>query len=152
MLRSRKAIALGTLLVGMFVGAAGANLAARVTETLYLDTGLFSVPHGTRGNFHLSLDAARSDLPATVLLQLINADGSVATSKQVTLAAGKTTTLAFAGPAMVRAHARILDPQFGLVDRRSFLATVELFDEFKSEQKFVCSVGEGGSGGRLPDP
>jgi hypothetical protein len=152
MLRSRSAIALGMLLVGIFAGAVGAQVAQAVLQARYLNTALFSVAEGTRLNFHVSLDDARNASPATVLLQLFNRDGAVVASKQVTLAAGKSTTLTFAGPAMVRAHARMLDP-VGLVDRRTFVGTVELIDGLTAEQKFVCTMMNDGSGpSRLPDP
>jgi hypothetical protein len=154
MLRSRRAIALGMLLVGMFAGAVGAQVAQAALQARYLNTALFSVAEGTRLNFHVSLDDARGAPPATVLLQLFNRDGAVVASKQVTLAAGKSTTLTYDGPAaFVRAHARGLDSVLGLVDRRTLVGTVELIDRLTAEQKFVCTMANDGSGpNRLPDP
>jgi hypothetical protein len=151
MSKNTKAIALGMLLVGIFAGAAAAQFTERALRSRFLNTGLFSVALGERANFHVSLDDRSTAQPATVVLQLLDQSGAVVARDQVALAPGQSTTLQVVGPGLYRAHAQVLDPVSSLTARRAVVGTVELIDDLKAVQKFVCSVNEGIGSGRLPD-
>lgn len=117
------------LLAGVVVVVAAATQSARVAgqsaTSFHLNTPLFTVRAGETASFNVSLDDVSGSAPVTVYFEFINRQGTVVQSQTVTLAAGKTVTLALTTPGQFRTHAEIID--IGLrSDRRSVVGDVEI--------------------------
>src|ERR671913_381461 len=103
--RRSTTIAIGGLLIGVFVGVAGAQVVQK-SPSHYLNSGLFTVASGEGARFSVALDDVQGALPAQVTLQLHNEDGAVMTGKTITLQAGQSAILETHQPGTYRAHAR----------------------------------------------
>ena len=146
-----KLVAAGALLVGVFAGAAGAQL-VRNQQSHFIGTSLFRVERGETVNFHVTLEDNRGASPAPVVLRLLNARGTVVAAENVTLQPGQSATLETSEEGTFRAQAQIFEPQTASA-RRRVLGGVELFDmnSLTTKPRFVCSFGDNAGGGRLPD-
>jgi hypothetical protein len=135
-------VAIGLLLVGALAGIAGAQAYQNLARARYINTGLFSVAPDEGVSFHVTLDDNRAAPPTKVALRLIDQTGAVVVQEEAILRPGQSTTLQSTEPGVYRAQARILDPLRRLSDRRSVLATVELFDAslgLTAVRRFVCA-------------
>ena len=150
MTKNRWKLAIGCLLVGVFGGAAGAQVVQRALSTSYLNTGLFALAPGDTAYFHVSLDDVRSGQPARVKLQFFDEAGEVVSSDETVLAGGQSTTLRMLGPGLFRAHAEMIESSLQLTGRRSVVGTVEVFDLTAEKKPSSCTihhipgVGDGG--------
>ena len=123
-----KLMAAGLLLVGVFAGVGGAQIAPTEERAHFLNTGLFTVAPGEGVNFRVSLDDRRAGAPMTVLLQLFDPDGAVVARDEVSLRPGQSTTLQVVQPGLYRAHAQGFDiPSTAFCKRRTLVAMVEIF-------------------------
>ena len=146
-MRSMKLAGLGLLLVGVCAGLAAAQV-AQMMQARYLNTGLFTVRGGQTASFHVVLDDRRTGEPAEVALQFLDADGAIVGSSKVTLQAGQSTTLRIDRPGVYRAHAQVIEPSGIFSARRAVAGTVEIFDQFTTETRFVCSIDDSSPGVR----
>jgi hypothetical protein len=142
-------IAVGCLLTGALAGVAGAQVADLVSRPHFLNSGLFTVGPREGADFRVALDDHPAARPTRVGLQFFDHAGAVVASDEVILQPGQSTSLQLREPGVYRAHARILEPNLRLSDRRTVVGTVELFDiDTLLGTKFVCSIG---GLGRIPD-
>jgi hypothetical protein len=133
------------LLIGVAVGAVGAQTIPALFVTQYVTTGLFTVREGESVAFNVSLDEARSSqVSSTVNLRLYNAAGTIVTSRQVRLAPGQSAILPYRTPGRYRAHAEVLEPGEVFSSRRIVVGTVEIgrVDDLTAPIRFACSGGE----------
>jgi hypothetical protein len=121
------AMAAGLLLVGVFAGVGGAQIATTQERAHFLNTGLFTVAPGEGVNFRVSLDDRRAGAPMTVLLQLFDPDGAVVARDEVSLRPGQSTTLQVHVPGSYRAHAQGISLPSFQCERRTLVAVVEIF-------------------------
>ena len=143
-------IAAGCLLAGAGAAATAAQIVARPVAVRHVNCGMHTVLGGERTFFYLSLDDAATQPSARVRLQFVDKDGTVVASDEVTLAAGRTTSLQLAGPAVVRAHADVFESTTDVTSRRTAVGSVEVLDKLTTKDpRPVCSADDvGSSGGR----
>jgi len=127
MKRGALALTAGLLMVGVFAGVGGAQIAPTQQRAHYLNTGLFTVGPGEVVNFRVSLDDRRAGAPMTVLLQLFDPDGAVVARDEVSLRPGQSTTLEVPVPGSYRAHAQAIDLTSSQCERRTLVGSVEIF-------------------------
>jgi hypothetical protein len=154
---------LALLLVGVISGAVGAQVLPSLQPDSFLNSGLFTVAENEVVRFSVSLDDRRAGPPATVLMRLLDAQGTVVARRDVTLQAGASATLLYRKSGEFRAHADIVEPDSAIGARRIILGTVEISStgstgdptalnlDFGTDPRFVCSMNDGAGNGRLPD-
>src|SRR5215216_1171902 len=136
----------GCLVAGMSAGVA-AQLTTRPVR--YFNCGISTLVAGQRGFFYLGIDDVPKQPSVRARLQFIDRSGTVVASKDVTLAAGQSTSLEIAGPAQVRAHGELVGSTTEFTARRTDVGSVEVIDELTGEIRPVCSAdGQGSPGGR----
>lgn len=124
----KKAAALGVLLSGIVVGAAGAQVATfyRVGSTT---SGLFTISHGQVMNFHVALDDDDSGPVGKVQMRLFDDTGTVRAKKLVSLEPGQSATLSWPNPGKYRAQYDVLESSTSLISpRRQVAGSVELYE------------------------
>ncbi len=132
-----KRSALGLLLLGIVVGAAGAQVVETFQRIGSQSTGLFTLSAGEELKFNVSLDG-RGTTTTRVQMRLIDPNGTVRASQLVSLLPGRSATLPYDVPGRYRAHAEIFDSSLNLTDR-SIATTVEMFDvNDLLLKRFVC--------------
>ena len=137
----RKLTGMGLLVAGILIGATGAKALDALTPS-YLDTGIFTVQPGEAGRFYASLHDITGSASATVLLQILDHAGALIVQKKVTLAAGKSTSIAVNVPGKYRAHARILDAPRVFGAERRVLGTMEVGNDLGLTIRPVCTMHE----------
>ena len=146
---------IGLLVLGIAIGAGGAQAVELLAPPQFLNSGLFTLGKGETALFNVSLDDQRSGPPATVLMQLIDPAGATVARQLVTLAPGQSSTLKFDVPGVYRAHAEITSPGTTFSNRRRLTTTIEilgdLFGGSCAPRMFVCSADDPAGNGRLPD-
>lgn len=124
--------ALVLLLVGMVVGAAGAQIAQNLYRSRYITTGLFTLESKGQARFHVSLDDRGNATDAQVIMRIYNQSGQVVKRQVVTLAPGQSSTLTFDNTldaeATFRGQAEVFESALTLSDRRIVLASMETYD------------------------
>jgi hypothetical protein len=142
--------ALGLLVVGVIVGAAGAEVVNGLQRTLHVTSGLFTVEQGESIDFHVALDGRSAGPVRTVLLRLVDELGTSKSSKVVTLGPGQAATLTHAAAGRFRALAEVYESAVDVGDRRFVATTVEVSEPnaAKPHRRLVCSAGEGLETGR----
>jgi hypothetical protein len=146
--RRSTSVAVGCLLIGVFMGVAGAQVVQK-GPSHYLNSGLFTVAAGEGARFSVALDDFQGALPAQVTLQLHDEDGAVMTGKTVTLQAGQSAILETRQAGIYRAHARVVEPSQPPSGRRVAVGSVEVhdIDDLLLRRRYVCVGGLG----RIPD-
>jgi hypothetical protein len=153
-------IGLSLLLVGVITGAAGAHAVQILSTepTSILGSSLFTLETGEAVNFNVTFQAGRDAPAARVLLQLLDANGAAVARRDVTLEPGRSATLRYGLPGVLRAQAQIIEPT--PTDQSLVLSTIEIFGindpksldlDLKSRRRFVCSSDDGAGPGRNPD-
>ena len=132
---------LGLLVTGVLIGATGA-MAVETRTPSFLDAGAFTVLPGEDARFFVSLHDRAKAVPASVLLQILDEAGAVVVERNISLAAGKTTSIAVHAPGKYRAHARILDAPRVFLSERRILGTVEVGNELTLTIRPVCTMHE----------
>jgi hypothetical protein len=144
------------LVVGITVGAAGAQAVQLLTLPHFLNTGLFTLGKGETALFNVTLDDNRGGPPANVLMELIDPRGVTVVRQTATLGPGQSATLKYDVPGIYRAHAQIVSGPGELSDRRALITSLEILGDplggLSIPRVYVCSSSDDGGGpGRLPD-
>ena len=92
----------------------------------YCAGGLFTLPGGT-AKFHVALDDDSSQPSVFVLMRFINHNGTVVRARTVTIDPGGSATLEYSGSGVYRMQAETFEPSISLSNRRSVVASWELF-------------------------
>lgn len=144
--RATKTIVVGCLLVGALAGAAAAQVAEAIFRVQYLNTSLFTVAANQTAAFHVTLQDRPGGLPARVAMRLFDAAGKVVAGQDVTLRAGESKTMRFAGPVVVRAWAQIVDSSpLDLTLLRQVAGSVEIEDDFTGVIRPTCGFNPWGN-------
>ena len=143
------------LVLGIAVGAGGAQAVQLLAPQQFLNSGLFTLGKGETALFNVTLDDQRSGPPATVLMQLIDPAGATVVRQIVTLGPGQSSTLRYDVPGVYRAHAEITSPNTTFSSRRRLITTLEIQGDplggLAFPRMYVCSSDDGAGNGRLPD-
>jgi hypothetical protein len=155
---------LALLLVGGIAGAAVAHAVQIVTiePTSIVGSSLFTLDPGEAVHFNVTLQARRDAPAARVRLHLLDANGAIVARRDVTLEPGRSATLRYGLPGVLRAQAEIVEPTPAAGDQTVVLSTIEIFAagdpkalDFDltsgSGRRFVCSSDDGAGTGRIPD-
>jgi hypothetical protein len=135
---SIKRSTLGLLLAGVVVGAAGAQVVETFQRAGSDSTGLFTLSYGEGVKFSVSLDGRSPGPTGRVQMRLLDPNGTVKASQLVSLAPGRSATLAYDVPGRYRAQAEVYDSSLNLTDR-TVATTVEVFDvNDLLIKRFVC--------------
>jgi hypothetical protein len=121
--------ALALMLASTLAGAASAqtqNPPQNYSRAGYCAGGLFTLPGGS-AKFHVALDDDSSQPSVFVLMRFINQSGTVVTVRTATIAPGGSATLEYSGSGLYRMQAETFEPLISLSDRRSVVASLELF-------------------------
>ncbi len=159
------------LLIGVAVGVGAAQVVVLPgPPTSFVNSGLFTLNSDEGVNFHVSLHEGRGGPPATALMRLIDASGTVVARRDVQLGPGQSATLQWLKPGQYRVHAGIVEGSNATGPRR-ILGTAEIIslrgtsvtglhpaslrstrraEEFEV-LRFVSTMHDGGGNGRLPD-
>jgi hypothetical protein len=137
-----KGSAVGLLLAGVLIGAAGAQVIGAIQLSRVIITGTFTVFDGETANFHVARDSRSPTASATVLLRLFDEQGSVAARRVVTLAPGQSATLTHRVAGRYHGEAEVFESAPG--ERGIVESTVEVgtADDLTIRPRFVCSAGE----------
>jgi hypothetical protein len=126
------------LATGVLIGATGASAVEALTASS-LDTGVFSVRSGEEGRFFVALHGQAGTAPATVALQILNERGGVVVQKSISLAAGRSTSVAVDVPGRYRGHASITGgPVFGSESR--VVGSAEVGNDLTLVTRPVCPI------------
>jgi hypothetical protein len=134
--------ALALLLTSTLGGAAAAQLAPPGTQrTGYCPGGPVTVGSG-QVVFHFALDDVPGAPAGLVLMRIIDRQGTAVASRSVWIQAGQSMTLVHTGRGLFRAQAETfesLSTLSTLSDRRTFIGTVELFDDIRAVLPVLCA-------------
>ena len=132
------------LLVGMAVGAVGAQVRDALFRTHIIATSLFRVQDGETAEFNVTLQDHLDGPNSTVGLKLLDATGAVVAQRAVSLAPGQSATLRHRAAGRYRAQAEVFDPSGVLTDERLVVSTVEISRAVGdlTLNRFVCGPGE----------
>ena len=144
----RRWITVGTLLVGVFGGAAGAAVVENAWSLRSLDTGLFALKPDDRANFYVTLNENTANGPAQVRLQFLDQAGSPALTQDVVLQPGQSARVQANGPYLLRARASILDGALKLTSQPALLGTVEVLNLTTAQRGPVCTIHDYGGDGQ----
>ncbi len=117
---------------------------------------------GEAVDFNVTLQAERGDPPAHVLLHLLDANGVIVARRDVTLEPGKSATLRYRLPGVLRAQAQLVEPDAPLGSTSLLISTIEIFSggdpksldpglDATGRRRFVCSSDDPSGPGRIPD-
>lgn len=140
---NRKWIVVGCLLVGVFVGAVGADVVETARRNRSLDIGLFTLNKDSRASFYVTLNGNSTDRPATVRMQFFDAAGSSVAAQDVVLQPGQSGRLSMVGPVYLRAQAYVLEDVV-FTSSPALLGTVEVLDLTTQQRGPVCTVYDNG--------
>jgi hypothetical protein len=140
-------IAVGSLAVGVFGGAAGAQIATRALDAPSVDTGIFMLKADDRASFSLTL-SDRAPAAAWVRLQFFDEDGASTDSNDVLLRPGQSARLTTTGPRRARASGALLDGSLGLTSRPTLFGTVEVLNVTTAQRGPVCTLVDEGVDGQ----
>ena len=137
-----KGSAVGLLLAGVLIGAAGAQVVGAIQLSRVIITGPFTVFDGETVNLHVARDSRSPTASATVRLSLFDTKGSVVGSKVVTLAPGQSATLAHGVAGRFHGEVEVFESAPG--ERGIVESTVEVgtVNDLTTRPRFVCSAGE----------
>jgi hypothetical protein len=152
MAMKRNWITVGSLLVGVFCGVAGAEVLEKARRFRSIDTGLFALKADDRASIFVTLNDKTVNGPATVRLQFLDQAGSTVLSQDVMLQPGQSTRLsttgAAAGTAFLRARAEVVDDALQLASAPAVLGTVEVLNLTTLQRGPVCTVHDYGGDGQ----
>jgi hypothetical protein len=148
--RATKTIVVGCLLVGVLAGAAAAQVVQAIIRVQFLNTSLVTVTEHQSALFHVTLSDRTGAPPARVAMRLFDAAGNTVAGQDVSLRAGESKTMRFAGPGVVRFFAQIADSSpLDLTLRRQFHGSAEVIDEITGIIRPTCGFSPwGDQGGR----
>jgi hypothetical protein len=132
-------IAVGSLLVGVFGGAAGAQIGQRALDAPSVDTGIFTLKADDRASFHVTL-SDRAPAAAWVRLQFFDEDGASVAADDVLLRPGQSARLTTMGPRHVRASGALRDSALGLTSQPTLFGTVEVLNVTTAQRDPVCTL------------
>jgi hypothetical protein len=144
----RSWIAMGALLVGMFGGAAGAEVIETAMRYRSVDTGLFALKEDDRASIFVTLNDKTVNEPAHVRLQFFDHAGVSKATQDVELKPGQSARLHTAGPGYFRARAEVLDPALQFTSGPTVLATVEVLNLTTAQRGPVCTIWDNGVDGQ----
>ena len=138
------------LLLGVVVGAAGAQVVSALQLSRFSVTGPFTVLEGETANFRVARDSRSPGPVATVLLRLFDQQGAVVARKVVSLAPGQSAELTHQVAGLYHGEAEVYESLTGTSDRGVVESTVEVgnVDDLAARIRFVCSAGENLETGR----
>ena len=146
---NRSWIAIACLLVGALGGAAGARVVGAATESLFINSGLFSLKADDQATFFVTLDDVKGGLPAKVRLRFFNEAGQLKGFKEVTLQPGQSEGISIIGPGFFRGNGGIFETSTAPSVRRAFFGSGEVLNLTTQQRDPVCSLpGSGVDTGR----
>jgi len=140
-------IAVGSLVVGVFGGAAGAQIAQRALDAPSVDTGIFTLKADDRASFYVTL-SDRAAAAAWVRLQFVDEEGASTDSDDVFLRPGQSARLTTTGPRRVRASGSLRDAALGLTSQPTLFGTVEVLNLTTAQKGPVCTLVDYGADGQ----
>jgi hypothetical protein len=142
----RRWITVGTLLAGMFGGAAGAQVVENTKRVRSLDSGIFTLKADDRASFFVTLNDKTVNVPAHVRLQFLDEAGAATLSQDVLLQPGQSTRLSKSGPGFQRVRVELDD----VLQQTSqpVLATVEVLNLTTLQRGPVCTLPDYGGDGQ----
>jgi hypothetical protein len=137
-----KGSAVGLLLVGVVIGAAGAQVVGATQLSRLIVTGPFTVLDGETANFHVARDSRSSTAPATVRLRLFDSRGTVVGRTVVTLAPGQSATLTHGVAGRFHGEVEVFESAPGEAGFVESTLEVGPANDLTIQPRFVCSAGE----------
>jgi hypothetical protein len=139
---------MGTLLVGVSVGAAGAQAIENAWRFRSIDTALFALKADDRASFYVTVNDKTVNGPANVRLQFFDHAGTSTLSEDFLLQPGQSARLQAYGPALLRARADLLDSALQLTSQPALLGTVEVLNLTTAQRGPVCTIVDYGGDGQ----
>ena len=132
------------LLVGMSVGAVGAQFTDALFRTGIIATSLFRVNDGEIAEFNVTLEDRADGPNSTVAMKFLDPTGAVVARRAVSLAPGQSATLRQPAAGRYRVQAEVFDPSGVLTDRRAVVSTVEVSRSVGdlTLNRFICGPGD----------
>jgi hypothetical protein len=140
----RRWIAAGSLLVGVFGGAAAAQVVEKASRARWLDTGIFALKADDKANFYITLNENAANGPALVRLQFLDQAGTPTFTDDVMLQPGQSTRVQASGPNFLRARAQVLNGSLQLTAQPLVLGTVEVLNLTTAQRGPVCTIHDYG--------
>ena len=140
-------IAVGSLLVGLFGGAAGAQVAEIVKRNRSVETGIFALRADDRASFYVTL-SDNAPAAAWVRLQFFDDAGTSMISQDAFLQPGHSAWMTTAGPRRLRARAELRDDFLAATSQPTLLGTVEVLNLTTAQKGPVCTLHDGGVDGQ----
>ena len=144
----RRWITMGARLVGVFGGAAGAQVVENARRARSIDTGIFELKADDRASFFVTLNDKTVNGPAHVRLQFLDHAGTSTLEQDFVLQPGQSARVQTSGPGFRRARADVLEAAFQLTSQPVVLGTVEVLNLTTAQRGPVCTIHDYGGDGQ----